>query len=148
MDMLKLADELEYEEGNVAHVYQDHLGFWTIGIGFLVDKRKGGKLYPEEIAFIFQNRMNKKYEELDQRIPWFHRLDDARQRVLMQMAYQMGTDGLLGFVNTLKMVEAGDYQGAAKGMLNSKWAKQTPDRARRLSKMMETGVPPAEYGTA
>lgn len=147
MDMLKLADELEYEEGNKPYAYQDHLGYWTIGIGILIDRRKGGKLYPEEVEFIFQNRMNKLRADLEERLPWFSELDDARQRVLMQMAYQMGIDGLLGFRNTLKMVQLGQYQAAAAGMLNSKWATQTPDRAERLSKMMETGVPPAVYGT-
>lgn len=47
-------------------------------------------------------------------------LDPARFGVMLNMAFQMGTDGLLGFKNTLAMVKAGDYSGAATGMLHSK----------------------------
>lgn len=148
MDFAKLAIELEEEEGNKPYAYQDHLGYWTIGIGILIDKRKGGGLRPEEVTFIFENRMKILSAELQERLPWFHTLADARQRVLMQMAFQMGVDGLMGFKNTLKMIEEGKYMMAAAGMLQSKWAKQTPDRAERLSKMMETGIPPKVYGTA
>lgn len=145
MDIMQMAKELGFEEGNIPHAYKDHLGFWTIGVGFLIDERKGGGLYPEEIAFILQNRVNRTWVKLQEKLPWITKVDEVRQRVLLSMAYQMGIDGLLGFKNTLKMVEAGDYQGAARGMLNSLWAKQTPNRAKRLADMMATGKPPAAY---
>ena len=66
-------------------------------------------------------------------------LDEARRGVLLSMAFQMGTEGLLGFKNTLEMVRTGRYTDAAKGMLNSLWAKQTPQRAKRHSEQMRTG---------
>ena len=56
------------------------------------------------------------------------------------MAFQMGVDGLLGFKNTLAMIQSGRYSDAAKGMLSSLWAKQTPARAKRMSEQMRTGV--------
>jgi lysozyme len=59
--------------------------------------------------------------------------------VLVGMAFQMGTEGLLKFKNTLAMVQAGDYESAAKGMLQSLWARQTPERAARMAKQMRTG---------
>lgn len=133
-------EQLRRDEGEVLHAYQDTLGYWTIGIGILVDKRKGGGLLPEESEFIFNNRLRILNEQLDKRIPWIGKLDPARRGVLVNMAFQMGVDGLLGFKNTLKMIEKGDYQAAAKGMLNSKWAGQTPARANRLSAQMATGV--------
>ena len=55
------------------------------------------------------------------------------------MAFQMGVDGLLGFKNTLAMIQAGKYTEAANGMMNSKWAKQTPSRAQRHAEQMRTG---------
>ena len=131
--------QLKRDEGEVLHAYQDTLGFWTIGIGILIDKRKGGGLRPEESEFIFQNRLRILNEQLDRRIPWIGKLDPARRGVLVNMAFQMGIDGLLGFKNTLAMIERGDYQGASKGMLNSLWARQTPARANRLSVQMATG---------
>jgi lysozyme len=47
--------------------------------------------------------------------------------------------GLLGFKNTLKFIETGEYKKAADNMLLSKWAKQVGQRANRLAKMMEQG---------
>lgn len=132
--------QLKRDEGEVLHAYQDHLGFWTIGIGILIDKRKGGGLRPEESEFIFRNRLKLLDAELSKRIPWIARLDPARKGVLINMAFQMGVAGLLGFKNTLAMVESGRYRDAAKGMLQSKWATQTPARANRLSRQMETGI--------
>jgi lysozyme len=39
----------------------------------------------------------------------------------------------------LAALEQGDYETAAKEMLDSKWARQVGDRANRLAKMMEDG---------
>lgn len=135
----QLERQLRGDEGEVLHAYQDHMGYWTIGIGRLIDKRKGGGITKAESSFLFGNDVAEREAALDKRIPWWWKLDDARRGVLLNMAFQMGVDGLLGFKNTLKMIEAGDYEGAAKGMLNSLWAKQTPARAKRLSEQMRTG---------
>ena len=67
------------------------------------------------------------------------RLSAARQAVLVNMAFQLGTKGLLAFRVTLGSIEDGQYSEAALGMLDSTWAKQTPARAMRLATQMETG---------
>ena len=131
--------QLTGEEDRVPHAYPDKFGFLTIGIGHLIDKRKGGRLRDSEIDFIFENDLKEKEGEVMRAIPWYSRLDDARKAVLLGMAFQMGLSGLMGFRNTLAMVERGDYAGAAGGMLNSLWAKQTPERAQRMAKQMRTG---------
>lgn len=131
--------QLKRDENEVLHAYQDHLGYWTIGVGILIDKRKGGGLRPEESEFIFRNRLKLIEAELANRIPWITNLDPARRGVLLNMAYQMGVAGLLGFKKTLATIESGHYQIAATEMLGSKWAQQTPARAHRLSQQMRTG---------
>ena len=131
--------QLKRDEGEKLHAYQDTLGFWTIGIGILIDQRKGGGLRPEESEFIFRNRLKLLDEELARVLPWLPKLDPARRGVMLNMAYQMGVMGLLGFKTTLALVSTGKYQEAAKQMLESKWAKQTPARAQRLSNQMATG---------
>lgn len=131
---------LKKEEGVVKHAYQDHLGYWTIGVGRLIDKRKGGGLSDEEIDYLLNNDIEKKIAEVRKALPWFDNLTSNRKAVLVAMAFQMGTKGLLGFKNTLKMIEAGDYEKAAKGMLNSKWAKSdSPARAKRTAELMRRG---------
>ncbi|POU03613.1 lysozyme [Escherichia sp. ESNIH1] len=64
----------------------------------------------------------------------------ARQDILISMAYQMGVAGLAGFKNTLALIAAGKFTEAANGMLSSKWARQTPNRAHRHAEVMRTGT--------
>lgn len=139
MDKKQLTKELRRDEGVVPFAYQDHLGYWTIGVGRLIDKRKGGGLSDAEIDFLLSNDIDRFEKQVIDALPWYSRLDDVRQRVLVNMAFNLGIAGLLGFKNTLAMIERGDYAGAAKGMLNSKWATQVGERAKRLATMMETG---------
>lgn len=136
---MNIIQQLKNEEGSVAHAYQDSLGFWTIGVGRLIDERKGGLLYPDEIDYLLKNDIKRKTDGLNDALPWFVLLDEARQAVLIQMAFQMGVKGLLAFTTTLGHVRVGRYAEAAVAMLESLWAKQTPERAARLSKQMETG---------
>lgn len=134
-----LTRQLRADEGEVLHAYTDSLGYLTIGVGRLIDQRKGGGITAAESAYLLQNDISSRVVELRQRIAWFDRLDEARQGVLLNMSFQMGVDGLLAFKNTLAMIERGDYDAAADGMLESLWAKQTPARAKRLSDQMRTG---------
>lgn len=131
---------LRGEEGEVLSEYKDHLGYSTIGVGRLIDKRKGGGITTEEAAYLLGNDVDKVTAQLNKRLPWWTKLDEARQGVLVNMAFQMGVDGLLGFKNTLNMIKAGQYESAARGMLQSKWAQQTPSRAKRMAEQMRTGV--------
>jgi lysozyme len=139
MDKTQLIKELRRDEGVVPFAYQDHLGYWTIGVGRLIDKKKGGRLRDSEIDFMLSNDIDDFDRQLIDALPWYGRLDGVRQRVLVNMAFNLGVAGLLGFKNTLAMIERGDYAGAAKGMLASKWASQVGDRAKRLATMMERG---------
>lgn len=136
----ELVKQLKGDEDVIPHAYQDHLGYWTIGVGRLIDKRKGGGLRPDEITYLLNNDIDERIEALTRRLPWFQNLDDARKGVLLNMSFQLGVDGLLGFKNTLKLIEEGKYENAAHAMLQSLWAKQTPQRAKRMSEQMRTGL--------
>lgn len=136
----QLTAQLRRDEGWRPLAYQDHLGYWTIGVGRLIDSRKpGAGLRPDEIDYLLRNDINDRVRALGAVLPWFKRLDDARQAVLVNMAFQMGTAGLLGFSTTLDLVRKGQYAEAAAQMLKSKWAQQTPARAKRLAEQMKTG---------
>ena len=136
----KLTAQLRRDEGVKAAAYQDHLGYWTIGVGRLIDSRKpGAGLRPDEIDYLLRNDIADRVQALTKALPWFDRLDEARRGVLINMAFQLGTAGLLGFKSTLALVAAGKYTEAAEQMLKSKWATQTPARAKRLAEQMKTG---------
>lgn len=134
----ELTVQLRRDEGEVLHVYPDHLGFWTLGIGRMVDARRGGGISREESAYLLRNDIARIDRALQERLPWIVTLSPARRGVLMNMAFQMGVDGLLGFRNTLTMIEQGEYEKASEAMLQSLWAQQTPERAHRLAKQMRT----------
>ena len=136
-----LTAQLRRDEDERATVYQDSLGFWTIGIGRLVDGRKhGAGLRPDEMAYMLRNDINDRVLSLTHALPWFNTLDAARQGALLNMAFQMGTQGLLQFTTTLARIARGDYEGASRSMLDSKWATQTPERAKRLAAQMKDGT--------
>lgn len=130
---------LRSDEGVIPYAYPDSLGFWTIGVGRLIDKRKGGGLSDDEIDYLLANDIAKVKAQLDEHLPWWRGLSEARQNVLASMAFNLGINGLLGFKNTLAKVQAGDFDGAAAGMLASKWAEQVKGRATRLAAMMKEG---------
>lgn len=136
---MQLTEQLIRDEGDVPYAYKDSLGYWTIGVGFLIDKEKGGRL-PEAVRdFWLEYEINDKARQLRARLPLFEDLNKARQDALINMAFNLGVSGLLGFKNTLALLRMGKYKEAAKEMLNSKWANQVGGRAKRLSKQIETG---------
>lgn len=140
----KLTDQLVRDEGAVVRsgkhvVYQDHLGYWTLGYGRLVDRVRGGGISEEEASYLLNNDIQSRIKALSARLPFFSDLDEARQGVLVNMSFQLGVAGLLQFRRTLGRVAAGEYATAASQMMKSKWARQTPNRARRLSEQMRTG---------
>ena len=79
------------------------------------------------------------YRQLSKKLTWFKTLDDARQNVLVNMAFNLGVAGLMSFKNMLEYVFHYEYDDAAKEMLNSKWARQVGYRAQELAEQMRTG---------
>jgi lysozyme len=72
-------------------------------------------------------------------LPWSSKLSEPRLAVLINMAFQLGIGGLLEFKRTLGSIDDGQYSEASMEMLDSLWAQQTPERAKRLAKQMLTG---------
>jgi lysozyme len=135
----ELKRQLTGDEGRKKAAYRCSEGYWTIGVGRLIDKRKGGGLRDSEIDFLLMNDIEDRINALHDVLPWFQHLDDVRKGVLLNMSFQMGVDGLLGFHTTLRLVRERNYEAAADQMLESLWAKQTPERAQRLSDQMRDG---------
>jgi len=131
--------QIRLDEGEVLHAYTDTMGWLTIGVGRLIDQRKGGGISKDESEYLLRNDINSRVAALQSRISWFNGLDDARKGVLLNMSFQMGVEGLMGFHTTLARIKEGDCIGAAESMLESKWATQTPARAKRLAQQMRTG---------
>ena len=143
-DRERLRAQLIADEGCVLHAYQDSLGYWTIGVGHLIDPRLGGSI-PATIAYaLLDYDINRTVLELNEALPWISRLDPVRQAVVINMCFNMGLTRLLKFRRTLAALERGDWAAAAQGMKESLWSKQVGQRAVRLRTMVETGRWPSE----
>lgn len=128
--------QLRVDEGCVLHAYTDSLGYLTIGIGRLIDKRKGGGISEDEAEMLLNNDLARVEGELLGELPWVAGLDSARKQVLVNMAFNMGMRTLLTFRATLAAVQRGDYATAADQMVKSRWYGQVGNRAKRLVAMM------------
>ena len=151
MDLLKLKQSIKKHEGLKLKPYHCPKGKLTIGYGRNLEDN--GITIHEAEKMLETDLLNIKLELVDN-IKFFHNLDDIRQNVLIEMAYQMGTPKLLSFKNTLKFMEKKDFINASKEMLNSKWHEQMKEydlqdgkannngllRSEYLSKIMKDGV--------
>ena len=136
---MTIEERLSQEEGRKNKPYTDTVGKLSIGVGRnLTDVG----LSDDEIDYLLANDIKRATVSLNTALPWWTSLDSVRQKVLLDMCFNMGINSLLEFHNTLSFMQAGDYNSAANGMLNSLWAKQVGIRADKLAVMMRTGVDP------
>ena len=119
-------------EGWSPNPYRDGGGF-SVGYGthFPLSETEGEWLLRHRLG-IAQNDARALFENFDD-------LDGVRQAVLVDMSYQLGYNGLAGFVNLRQSVGRGDWATAKEDMLDSKWARQTPGRAKELAELMFRG---------
>lgn len=135
MNRDKLKAQLNTDEGRKNRVYTDTVGKLTVGVGRNISDRAFSE---DEIDLMLENDIKLVESALDHALPWWRNMNDARQNVLANMCF-MGIGKLLGFKNTLAAMQTGRYDDAAEGMLDSLWAKQVGDRAKRLAAVMRTG---------
>lgn len=128
-----LKKQLIRDEGDVPYAYQDSLGYWTIGVGFLIDKRKGGRLPDAVRDFWLDYEINETTYELEKLLPFFSSLSQVRKDTLINMAFNLGVNGLLNFKKTIALMAGGNHDEASREMLSSRWAQQVGQRANRLS---------------
>ena len=151
-----LISDLKRDEGVVLHTYKDHLGYKTIGTGHLTDERKGGiplrkiigvdkdNITMDENDTILKYDIDRTSKEVESKIPWLKKKPEPVKKSIINMAFNLGTNGLLKFKNTLKHVKNDEYDKAAHGMLNSKWARQVGKRATRIA----STVASADYASS
>ena len=146
---MSLIENIKAHEGFRDRIYKDSLGKATIGYGFLVSalspdelKLNGGKVEPmsKEVA---EKILNLKIARLQKRVleclPWLASKPQNIQDTILEMAYQLGLAGLLGFRHTLGCIEAGNYAQAAKNLRASLLYRQTPKRVEGYIRGLRDG---------
>jgi lysozyme len=150
--MTTCIDLLKRHEGFKAKVYFCPAGKKTIGYGYNLDANplslkarviagfcKTG-LCEAEAEQLLRDEVERLNELLSARLAFWPELNKARQAVLLNMAYNLGIEGLMKFTMTLKLIGRHDYTAAANAMLKSVWAQQVKGRATELAVIMKTGA--------
>lgn len=94
---------------------------------------------PDDIIDELLDRSIRKAVNDAEKLPVYFKLNPARKSVLIEMVFNIGLHGVLGFRNTLEMMNRGDYASASDNMLKSLWAEQVGNRAIELAKVMRDG---------
>lgn len=135
MNFSQVRDQIMRHEGFVPHAYQDHLGYWTIGIGRLIDRRRGGGISQAEAMMLLNNDIARVVRALES-IDAFSCAPERVQQALVNMAFQLGVAGIKSFRRMWAALDRADYKAAAEEALDSRWAEQTPERAQEIAEMI------------
>lgn len=148
VDLGALLDDLVRDEEFRAFLYDDAtgkpikkgstlVGNPTIGIGWNL---ASDGLSAQEARLHDLEKITTLNESLGQAFPWYNSLDPARQRVLLEMGFNLGLVGLEGFHLMMSALSTKNYPEASNQMLASHWREQVGDRALRLAQIMRYGV--------
>lgn len=136
LDAFQLARSmLMRHEGLRLKPYKDTVGVLTIGYGRNLDVKGISSL---EAEYLLDNDISEVLNSLE-KLPWWQGLDTIRKAVIIDMAFNLGINGLLGFKKMIMAIQEGDYRKAAYEMRHSLWASQVGYRADELAVLMETG---------
>ena len=133
----RIKAQLVRHEGIRLKPYRCTAGKLTIGIGRNLDDC--GISQKEAYAMLERDILDCEQRLIDEIPEIYNNLDEVRQSVLLNMCFNLGIKGLMGFKTTLSFIAAGDWERAANNMLASKWAKQVGRRAIELAEMMRKG---------
>lgn len=156
---MTIFEMLRFDEGLKLSVYKDTEGFWTVGIGHLLTKNPSKEVAIQELdklvgrktgGVIMQNEAEKIFASdvsvaekgiLGNSVlaPVYKSLDDERKKALINMVFQMGVLGVAGFKNSMRLLLDKKWNDAAVNLKQSKWYKQTTNRATRVISVFEKG---------
>ena len=142
MNMDRLLESVKKHEGYRNKVYLDTLGKRTVGVGHLCveDFWEDDKEYEEsflmtilehdlQTAIIGARELMMDNDCID--------INEKAEEILIEMVFQLGKNGVSKFRNMWKALAEKNYIGASYEMLDSRWAKQTPNRANGMAKTMK-----------
>ena len=137
MNYEPMIEQIKLDEGLRLRMYKCTADKWTVGYGFNLDANPITEDIAHQLLILILSDVE---DSLFKHGLLGPEHNDARKAVMLNMAYQMGVNGLLGFKKAIKAYRELDYKTASAEMLNSKYAKiDTPSRARKMAEQMLTG---------
>jgi len=143
MDMSRLLKSVKEHEGYRNKVYLDSLGKRTVGVGHLCveDFWEDDKEYEEKFLLtILEHDLKSAIKSAERLCSDCPDLDDLAKETIVEMIFQLGKTGVSKFRNMWKALkhDPPNYEQASIEMLDSRWAKQTPGRAKEMSEHMRS----------
>ena len=133
--MKDIVEQLKIHEGYKPKVYKCTAGVDTIGVGFAI---KDLELSEEVCNLILTEKLEILEERFEKKFDWFKTSPVEVRNVMLNMAYQLGFAGFCKFKKTIGYLEEAEWEKASIEMLDSRWAKQTPNRANELSEIIKS----------
>lgn len=135
MNRQHVAEQLLVDEGLRLKPYRCTAGRLSIGVGRNLEDRGVSEA---EALLLLDNDIKDFWEQLRGRLPWLEKAPERVQEAVVNMAFNLGVNGLLGFKETLALMQTEKYDEAARAMLASKWARQVGKRAERLAVQVQS----------
>ena len=131
---MALLERIKHHEGFRSKVYQCTEGYDTIGYGFAI---KDLELDKDIAEMILMQKLDNLMNRIAKTFHWWKSADSTIKDVVVEMCYQLGVSGFSKFKKTIDHLENRRYSKASAEMLDSRWAKQTPNRALELSNLVK-----------
>jgi lysozyme len=143
MNMERLLKSVKAHEGYRNKVYLDSLGKRTVGVGHLCveDFWEDGEEYGEKFLLtILEQDLKSAIQGAEELCSECPALDDLAKETVTEMVFQLGKTGVKKFRNFWKALrnDPPNYEKASIEMLDSRWADQTPKRAKEMSDHMRS----------
>ena len=127
---MSLIDSIKKHEGYVKSVYKDSVGIDTIGYGFAI---KDLELDQDICDMILDRKLKNLKDIIRSKFSWYRYMPPEIQDIVVEMCYQLGVTGFSNFRKTITFLQNKQFNDASVEMLDSRWADQTPVRAKKLS---------------
>ena len=131
---MSLLERIKHHEGYRSQVYKCTEGYDTIGYGFAI---KDLELDEDVAEMILMRKLDLLMNRIQKSFSWWRSAEDEVKIVVVEMSYQLGIKGFSSFRKTIDHLENKRYGKASVEMLDSRWAKQTPNRAIELSNIIK-----------
>lgn len=132
---MNIIEKIASEEGFSGKMYKCPADKWTIGYGFNLESQE----MPRQVADLWLSILIDNIQAKLDKFPFFEEAEAHVRLVLLDMAYQIGVQGLIRFSRMIDAIERKNYQMAAFELMNSRYAIQTPARAQRNADIMRGG---------
>lgn len=148
-----LTQRIARHEGFRSMPYIDTRGNWTVGYGHKLSLTDAKSTYPtgitqEQALVLLSADIDTATRLANGALPWLHLIDEVRQGIIVEMVYQLGIQGMLGFKNMLQAMQSDDWSAASDAMLDSEWHIQTPERCEELAALMISDDLPIDTSTS